>query len=111
MRKLCSAFVVVVALGLSGCVNTSMQGYADRNLPAKKLGGPKLAEARERAVVSIVAGADRLAANVVPIIREMQRAGMSTLRDIAEALNARGVPTARGGLWYASTVRNILTRS
>jgi DNA invertase Pin-like site-specific DNA recombinase len=76
-----------------------------------KLGGPKLAEARERAVVSIVAGADRLAANVVPIIREMQRAGMNTLRDIAEALNARGVPTARGGIWYASTVRNVLVRT
>src|SRR5450759_638037 len=76
-----------------------------------KLGGPKLAEARERAVVSIRAGADRLAANVVPIIREMQRAGMNTLRDIAEALNARGVPTARGGQWYASTVRNVLARS
>src|SRR5579872_2887628 len=72
----------------------------------KKLGGPKLAEARERAVVSIVAGADRLAANVMPIIRELQRAGVNTLRDIAEALNVRGVPTARGGLWYASTVRN-----
>jgi DNA invertase Pin-like site-specific DNA recombinase len=76
-----------------------------------KLGGPKLAEARARAVVSIVAGADRLAANVVPIIREMQCAGMNTLRDIAEALNARGVPTARGGLWYASTVSNVLARS
>ena len=76
-----------------------------------KLGGPKLAEARARAVVSIVAGADRLAANVAPIIREMQRAGMNTLRDIAEALNARGVPTARGGQWYASTVRNVLARA
>src|SRR5450759_3312945 len=76
-----------------------------------KLGGPKLAEARARAVVSIVAGADRLAANVVPIIREMQRAGMNTLRYVAEALNARGVPTARGGLWYASTVRNVIARS
>ena len=77
----------------------------------RKLGGPKLAEARERAVASIVAGADRLAANVVPIIREMQHAGVSTLRDIAEALNARGVPTARGGMWYASTVRNVLVRA
>jgi DNA invertase Pin-like site-specific DNA recombinase len=76
-----------------------------------KLGGPKLAEARERAMVSIVAGADRLAANVVPVIREMQRAGMDTLRDIAEALNARGVSTARGGMWYASTVRNVLARA
>jgi DNA invertase Pin-like site-specific DNA recombinase len=77
----------------------------------KKLGGPKLAEARARAVVSIVAGADRLATNVLPIIREMQRAGMNTLREIAEALNVRGVPTARGGLWYASTVRNVLARA
>ncbi len=34
MRKLGSAFVVTAALGLSGCVNTSIQGYADRNLPA-----------------------------------------------------------------------------
>jgi DNA invertase Pin-like site-specific DNA recombinase len=76
-----------------------------------KLGGPKLAEARARAVVSIVAGADRLAANVVPIIREMQRAGMNTLRDIAAALNARGVPTARGGQWHATTVRNVLARA
>jgi DNA invertase Pin-like site-specific DNA recombinase len=76
-----------------------------------KLGGPKLAEARARAVVSIVAGADRLAANVMPIIREMQRAGMNTLREIAEALNARGVPTARGGQWHATTVRNVLARA
>lgn len=82
-----------------------------RKRAGQSSGGPKLAEARERAVVSIVAGADRLAANVVPIIREMQRAGMSTLRDIAEAPNARGVPTARGGLWHASTVRNVLARA
>jgi len=43
------------------------------------------------------AGADRFAANVLPIIREIQQAGMDTLRDIVDALNARGVPTARGG--------------
>jgi hypothetical protein len=40
-------------------------------------------------VVSIVAGADRLAANVMPIIREMQRAGS---RD--------GVSTVGGSLPY-----------
>ena len=39
------------------------------------------------------------APNVLPIIREVQRAGAKTLRAIAEALNARGVPTARGGRW------------
>ena len=33
----------------------------------------------------------RYAANVLPIIREAQKAGARTLRDIAETLNARGV--------------------
>jgi hypothetical protein len=36
----------------------------------------------------------------LPIIREAQKAGATTLRQIAEALNARGVATARGGQWH-----------
>jgi hypothetical protein len=52
--------------------------------------------------------ADRFAANVLPIIREVQKAGASTLRQIAEALNARGIPTARGGQWYAQSIAHIL---
>ena len=35
------------------------------------------------------------AANVVPMIREVQRAGANTLREIAEALNARGINAPR----------------
>jgi hypothetical protein len=31
-------------------------------------------------------------------------------RAIAEALNARGVRTARGGEWHATTVRNLIRR-
>ena len=75
-----------------------------------KLGGPKLAQARKAAVKAIEQQADRHAANVLPIIREVQRAGAKTLRAIAEALNARGVPTARGGRWAAMTVSNVLAR-
>ena len=45
------------------------------------------------------------------VIREAQKAGASTLRQIAEALNARGIPTARGGQWYAQSVANILERA
>jgi hypothetical protein len=33
-----------------------------------------------------------------------------TLRAIADALNARGVPTAQGGRWQAQTVANLLSR-
>jgi DNA invertase Pin-like site-specific DNA recombinase len=76
-----------------------------------KLGGPKLAQAREMALETIGAAADSHAANVLPIIREIRKAGATTLREIAEALNARGVQTARGGQWYAMTVRNVLARA
>jgi DNA invertase Pin-like site-specific DNA recombinase len=75
------------------------------------LGGPKLHVARRNAQVAITAEADRHAANVLPIIREAQKAGATTLREIAAALNARGVATARGGQWHAKSVSNILERA
>lgn len=53
--------------------------------------------------------ADRHAVNVLPVIREIATGGAS-LRQIAAALNERGIKTARGGLWYAATVRNVLAR-
>ncbi len=76
-----------------------------------KLGGPKLAKARKAALETIGAAADGHAANVLPIIGEIKRAGARTLREIAEALNAQGVQTARGGQWYATTVSNVLARA
>jgi DNA invertase Pin-like site-specific DNA recombinase len=76
-----------------------------------KLGGPKLRQARKSALGAVRANAERHAANVLPIIREVQRAGARTLRDVADALNARGVSTARGGRWHAQTVANVLARA
>jgi hypothetical protein len=75
------------------------------------LGNPKLHVARKGAVDVVKAEADRFAANVLPIIREAQKAGARTLRELADALNARGITTARGGQWYAQTVANILERA
>jgi DNA invertase Pin-like site-specific DNA recombinase len=49
------------------------------------------------------------AANILPIIRQIA-AGGASLRQIADELNTRGIKTARGGLWYAATVRNIMAR-
>jgi DNA invertase Pin-like site-specific DNA recombinase len=76
-----------------------------------KLGGPKLAEARVAAMAAKKAEADRFAANVIPIIEAVRKAGGKTLREIAEALNARGVHTANGGDWYPTTVKNVLDRT
>ncbi|MFY9956701.1 recombinase family protein [Bradyrhizobium sp.] len=74
------------------------------------LGSPKLSKARESAVASIKANADQYAANILPIIREAQKAGATTLRAVADALNARGISTARGGNWHAMSVKNVLDR-
>jgi DNA invertase Pin-like site-specific DNA recombinase len=80
-----------------------------------RLGNPRLDEARKAAhkaaAAANEAAAERHAATVLPIIREIKRAGARTLREIADALNARGVRTARGGQWYATTVRNVLARA
>jgi DNA invertase Pin-like site-specific DNA recombinase len=76
-----------------------------------RLGGPKLPQARESAHAAIKANADKYAANVLPIIREAQRHGAATLREIADTLNARGVATARGGKWHATSVKNMLDRA
>ena len=76
-----------------------------------KLGNPQIEAARVGAVAAIKAEADRAAANVLPIIAEIQKSGAATLRAIAEALNARGVPTPRGGRWHAMSVRNVLVRA
>jgi DNA invertase Pin-like site-specific DNA recombinase len=75
------------------------------------LGGPKLAEARERAAATNKRLADAYAANVRPVIREMRRAGATSLHQIADALNARGITTPRGGRWYAKSVSNVLARA
>ncbi len=53
--------------------------------------------------------ADQHAANVLPVVNQIA-AGGASLRKIAEELNDRGIKTARGGLWHAATVRNLLGR-
>ena len=75
------------------------------------LGGPELAKARKSAVASIKALADQQAANVLPVVREIRKAGAKSLRQIADTLNARGITTPRGDQWHASPARNVLARA
>ena len=72
-------------------------------LPAAKargvtLGNPRLHAARKSAVEAVKTEADRFTRPTC--FRSSQRrrkAGAQTLREIADALNARGIATARGG--------------
>jgi DNA invertase Pin-like site-specific DNA recombinase len=76
----------------------------------KRLGNPKLSEARRHAARARREKADRHSANILPLIREIQNTGVKSLRGIARALAARGVRTARGGAWTAVQVSDILGR-
>ncbi|RYB01435.1 HNH endonuclease [Lichenibacterium ramalinae] len=75
-------------------------GIAKRKARGEKVGRPEnFVEGRARGVATNKATADAFASNVLPIVREIQASGKTTLQAIANALNARKVATARGGEW------------
>lgn len=49
----------------------------------------------------------KVAPHAMPIIKALRTAGQS-LRAIASALNEAQIPTAMGGQWHASSVRNLI---
>jgi DNA invertase Pin-like site-specific DNA recombinase len=55
-----------------------------------------LAEAQRLGAARTAEAARRFAANVAPVIRQVQDSGVASLRGVAAVLNARGVRTARG---------------
>jgi DNA invertase Pin-like site-specific DNA recombinase len=70
-----------------------------------------LIEAQRLGAARTAEEAQRFAENVLPIIRQVQASGVSSLRGIAAVLNARGVRTARGGRWAATQVSAVLSRA
>ena len=86
-------------------------------LAAKKAAGAQLgnrtnlSEASALGAAANAAQATQFAANVLPVVEAVRASGVTTLKGIAEALNARGIRTARGGAWYASTVKNLVERA
>jgi hypothetical protein len=79
-----------------------------------KLGNPRL-KPGTRALAAIgVAGnvrnADAVASNAMIYIERARKAGCTTLQEIADALNRRGIPTRRGGDWHPASVLRVLRR-
>ena len=66
-------------------------------------------KARARAGEVVKAESDGFAQIVGPTIQALLSSGM-TYREVAINLNQIGTTTARGGEWYASTVRNVIKR-
>ena len=83
-----------------------------------KLGNPNGAAALMRAGkgavalrATVVANADRFAAELAEIVADIRAEGATSLRAMAAELNRRGMMTRRGGQWQVSNVRNLLARS
>lgn len=55
--------------------------------------------------------ANARAADLAPLIDELRAEGAASLKDLAKALTARGVPTARGGrVWSSMQVSRVLAK-
>ncbi len=80
---------------------------AEAKAKGKKLGGLRDATGKRNAVLK--ANAKVRAEKVAGVVQPLRSQG-ATLREIAEALNNSGVPTARGGRWQASQVKRVLER-
>ena len=83
----------------------------------QRLGNPNGAAALRRAqkgneasLDAIKAAAAERAEQLRPIVEDMRSRGLTSLRDLALALNESGIVTARGGRWHASSVRNLVAR-
>jgi DNA invertase Pin-like site-specific DNA recombinase len=76
----------------------------------KRLGTPDPKGAVKRMHAALKAQTANFAANVLPIIREIQAAGHVSHNAIAGQLNARKVATARGGRWTHVQVGQLVER-
>ena len=81
----------------------------------KKLGGDRgaklTAKARAAGRAVLQARAQERASDLAATIKELQAAGCESLRAIAEGLEGRGIPAARGGKWSAVQVARLLERA
>jgi DNA invertase Pin-like site-specific DNA recombinase len=72
------------------------------------LGNPNIRALRSKAAVAVAARTQAFRSNVLPLIKSLQQAGCASLQGVADALNTRGVKTARCGAWTATAVRRVL---
>jgi DNA invertase Pin-like site-specific DNA recombinase len=80
----------------------------------KKLGGFRgampTARMNKLSAKALQARTEAQAADLAPIIKQLQEAGKTSLRAIAAGLNEQGIPTARGGEWSSPQVMRVLER-
>ena len=72
-----------------------------------KLGNPRPAQALKVAQTANLARADAYAKSPFPVVQEIRAAHVTTLRKIAECLNARGFKTPNNKAFKAQSVKHL----
>ena len=72
-----------------------------------KLWNPNWRESQQKATDASTKSLESLWAIQLEAIEQIKDAGVQSYAEIARCLSARGVPTARGGSWTATLVRNL----
>ncbi len=67
-----------------------------------------LPEASRLGTAAVKERSQRLKMNALPVIREIQSLGVTTLEGIAAKLNQRGLKAPRGGEWHKTSVSRVL---
>ncbi len=86
-------------------------------LAAKKASGARLGNPRNIARAGALGRtiqtetANKFVSGLMPILQAVRNNGTITLEGISQALNERGIRSARGGRWRASSVANVLERA
>ena len=91
------------ALAAARARGVTLGGYRPNGLPNAEEGRLLGRKAR-------TAKANRRIADLAPVIGAIRNEGATSLRQIAVALNDRGIPSARGGTWSAAQVQRALAR-
>jgi hypothetical protein len=65
---------------------------------------------QKAAIAAVSEAARKRARDLADYVAQLQADGVTSLRGLAEALNANEIETPRGGAWGPSSVRNLLAR-
>jgi DNA invertase Pin-like site-specific DNA recombinase len=81
-----------------------------------KLGNPNGAAhlrglGNAKAVEAVKVNAQRRAMDVLATIEDLKASGITSARQLAKALNERGILTPRGGRWHTASVQRVLARA
>src|SRR5689334_13650833 len=85
---------------------TKLGGYRGYAISAKDA-----AKGRRNAVEAKATKARQGAMTMMPIIEQLQAAGITSAGGIAKALNQRGISAPRGGQWQAVQVQRVVARA